>query len=112
MTFTEINNIVSAIATSLKCDYAYSAFKDGKDRNSFIVFYYSGSSDLYADGLNYENIEGLTIEFYSSTKEIESEQTIQSSLNSNGLVYDKVENWINDELLYMTTYTMEVLING
>lgn len=112
MTFEQINTIINSIATALKCDYSYSAFRDGKERDRFIVFYYSGTDDLYADGTNFSNIEGLTIEFYSSKKEIENEQTIQSMLNSSGLVFDKVETWINDELLYLSRYTTEVLING
>ena len=112
MTFKQIGTMISELATALKCDYAYSAFKDGKARNRFLVFYYSGSDDLYADGLNYQNIEGLTIEFYSPTKDINAEKTIKETLNSHGLTFDKSSVWVNDEKVILTSYTMEVLING
>ena len=111
MTFEQINTMMNALATALQCDYAYSAFKSGT-RNRFLVFYYSGNDDLYADGQNYQDITNLVIEFYAPTKEIDSETTIKTTLNSYGLTFDKSCVWIDSEKVFMTTYNTEVLING
>lgn len=109
MTYQEVNNLISEIATALKCEYAYSTFKDGK-RDRFIIFFYDGSDDLFADNENYQSIENLRIDFYSATKEIDSEQTIQSILKAHELGYDKNTSYISSEQIHMTTYNTEVLI--
>lgn len=111
MTFENVNSIISEIATALKCDYAYSSFKDGKARNPFLVFYYSGSDDVYADCINYANIEALNIEFYSSNKEIESEQTIRQILASHDISFDTNCVWVDSEKVFLTTFMTEVVIN-
>ena len=111
MTYTEVNSLMNELATTLKCDYANSAFKSGK-RSRFLIFYYENSDDLYADGKNYQGIESLVIEFYSPTKEIESEKTINSILNAYDLAFSKTDAYINSEALHLTTYNTEVIING
>lgn len=111
MTYEAIGTLMESLATALKCDYAYSNFKDNKTRNRFLIFYYDGSEDFYADGENYKNIENLTIEFYSNIKELETEKTIQTALKNSGLTYSKNETWIDSEKLFMTSYFTEVLIN-
>lgn len=110
MTTKQINTMVAAIAAALKCDYAYSHFNE--PHNRFLVFYYQGDDDVYADGQNYQNIAELVIEFYTPTKELNSEKTIKTMLNNYGLSCDKVETWINDEKVFMTQYNTEVIING
>ena len=111
MTNEEVNTLISGIATAIKCDYAYSLFKSGK-RTRFLIFYYNGADDLYADGTNYQEIDHLTVEFYAPKKEINTEKTIQKMLNDAGLTYDKFSAYISSESLNLTTYTMEVIING
>lgn len=111
MTYAEIKNIIAAIAAALKCEFAYSCFKTGK-RSRFLIFYYENSDDVYADGENYKGIENLVIEFYSPTKEIDNENTIQTMLKASGLSYSKTSAYINSEALHITTYNLEVMING
>ena len=110
MTYEQINGMIAEIATELKCDYAYSAFKEGK-HNRFLIFYYDDSDDLFADNENYQSIENLVIEFYSPNKEIKSERKIQQILKAHEIAYDKATAYISDEHINMTTYTTEVLIN-
>lgn len=111
MTYQDVKTMMTSLATALKCDYAYSAFKSGT-RSRFLIFYYEGNDDLFADGQNFQSIEQLTIEFYSPTKEINSEATIKTTLNSYGLAFSKTSAYINAEALNMTKYTMEAIISG
>lgn len=110
MTYENINTLMNELATALKCEYAYQAFKQGK-RTRFLIFYYDGSDDFYADDINYKGIEELVIEFYSPNKEITTEKTIQSILTSHGLTYTKNSVYIGSEKMNMTTYNTEVIIN-
>lgn len=111
MTYEQVNTLISAIATAIKCEYAYSAFKSGK-RSRFLIFYYDDSDNFFADGTTYADIENLVIEYYSPNKDIKSEKTIQSLLTAAEIPYQKASVYINDEALHMTRYDTEVLING
>lgn len=110
MTYEQVKGMIADIATELKCEYAYSAFKGGK-RNRFLIFFYGDSDDLFADNENYQSIETLVIEFYSPNKDIKAERKIQQILNAHEITYDKTTTFISDEHINMTTYTTEVLIN-
>lgn len=78
----------------------------------FVVYHYGNNNDFKADDENYQQIEELTIEFYSDSKDFEGEKTIEGILKDNHIAYFKEEDYIDSEKMHMTTYTMEVLING
>ncbi|GEM_PF-5505552 len=111
MTYQDINVIISDLTQKLKCDYANSFFKDGKKRSNFLIFYFSDSSDIYADGINYQEKCNLTIEYYSPAKDFKSEKTIKDFLKSKDLSYSYQNAYINSEKIHLTTFNMEVLIN-
>lgn len=78
----------------------------------FICYYYTGDNDLKADDVNYQKIRQLTIELYCDNKNFTLESAVESALTSNGFVYSKYEEYIDDEKMYMTTYEMEVVITN
>ena len=91
--------------------YAYDQFKDGTQQAPpFICFYYGASNDLYADGINYQRIDSLTIEFYSDCKDIDKELQIEAVLMAAGLPFAKYEQSLEDEKMHETVYELQVLI--
>ena len=70
------------------------------------------NDDLAADNTNYQPIVELIVELYSDVKDFEHETTVETALNSAGLVYDKRTSYIESERMYLTTYTTEVLITN
>lgn len=78
----------------------------------YIVYFYPSSNDMYADGLNYQKINGTMVELYTKTKDFALEDSIEAALTSAGLSWSKEENYIESERLYMVAYDLEVLING
>ena len=101
----------AAMIASVGLPNAYDHF-DSPQTPPFVCFLYSGNDPFTADDRNYVQIEGLTIELYADNKDFEHERAIEDVLNANDLPFDKDCTYLNDERLYMTTYTMEVLING
>ena len=77
----------------------------------FICFYYPGSDDYHADNLNYVRIDQLIVELYTDSKSFDDEAAVENVLNAYGMTFAKDEAYISDEKMYMTTYTMEVIIN-
>lgn len=108
MTYKEIATMVAAIGVP----YAYYQFPDGTDQACpFVCFFFEGSDDFIADGTNYQRIRPLSIELYTDAKDFELEETVESLLNSYGLVYDREETYLDSEHMNMVTYTADVLIN-
>ena len=107
MTYKEIASMISGIGLP----YAYYQFpEDTPQVPPFICFYYEGSSDLYADCINYQRITGLTIEFYSDAKDFDREAAIEAALTAAQLTYSKSERFIDSERMHETVYELEVLI--
>lgn len=77
----------------------------------FICYYYPQNDDFSADNCNYVRINQLVIELYTDNKDFALEDALESVFTRNDMRFDKTEVYIDDEKMYMTTYTMEVIIN-
>lgn len=109
MSLQEIANIIA----EMDIPFAYRAFEDGTDQQPpFICYLYTGNIPEPADNINYVKIETLAIELYTNQKDFVLEETVEAVLDKYELAYDREEVWLSDEQMQMTTYTMEVLING
>ena len=109
MTYQEIAQMVDEF--NLPYEYHHFDEKSGQ-QPPFVVFYYPGIDDLYADNINYQRITQLTIELYTDEKDFENESVIEEKLTEYGLSYEKTEVYIDTEKMYEVIYTMEVVING
>ena len=107
MTFTEIATMIQGVGVP----YAYYQFDETGQAPPFICFYYFGGNDFKADDLNYQKIEQLVIELYTKNKDFELEATVESALNNAGLVYSRLETYINTEHMYQVVYTTNVVIH-
>ena len=107
MTYKEVATMIAGFGLP----YAYYQFPDGTDQACpFLCFYFESSNDLSADDTNYQKIRPLTIELYTDNKDFTTEATIESGLNSNGLVYSREESYIDSERMYMVASTTEIVI--
>ena len=102
---------VAQMIASLNKPYAYYQFPEGTAQDPpFICFFFDGADDMTADNTNYQKIEHLIIELYTDQKDFTLEATAESVLNASGLVYNKAEQFIDTEKLYLTVYDMDVVI--
>lgn len=109
MRYKEVTNIIRDIGLPS----AYRSFpKEIAKSPPYIVYYYTGNNDLYADNINYQTIVNLRIELYTREKEFEIEKHVESALTGAELTYDKDEIYIDDEEMYEIVYESEVIING
>lgn len=108
MTYQEIAKMIEGIGLP----YAYYQFEEKTGQEPpFICFYYPEDSDLHADNVNYQSISNLIIELYTDEKNFLYEQKVEQTLKENGLSWHKEETYIDEELMYMVAYNMEVCIN-
>lgn len=108
MTYKDVADMVDEIGIPS----AYHHFdEDTEQQPPFVVFYYPGTDDLYADNRNYVRICPLTIELYTDEKDFALENTVAGVLMSHGISYSETEQYISSEKMWQITYETEVLIN-
>ena len=107
MTIEEVAELIE----SCGLEWRYSHFND-TPALPYIVYYYPAENDVRADNSNYVNKRQLFLELYTKTKDTETEETIEGVLRGAGLSWYKQTDFLNDELIFQTTYEMEVIING
>lgn len=76
----------------------------------FVCFFFEDSDDFTADNKNYQKIRPLSIELYTDAKDYGLEQTVEDLLDSYDLPYSREETYIENERLYMVTYTTDIII--
>lgn len=109
MTYQEIASMVESIGLP----YAYYQFPEGTGQAPpFVIFFYSQTSDVYADEQNYVRKPVLNIELYTSEKDFVLEAQVEGIISGKGLTYYKEENFIASENMWQIAYEMEVIING
>lgn len=102
---------VAQMVDSIGLPYAYYQFdEDTAQAPPFVVFFFSTSNDLYADQTNYQRIDSLSIEFYSSEVDFDTEETIETILNDAGLTFYKEQSFIESERIWQTAYDMEIVL--
>jgi len=102
---------VAQMVDSIGLPYAYYQFdEDTAQAPPFVVFFFSSSNDLYADQTNYQRIDSLSIEFYSSEVDFDTEETIETILNDAGLTFYKEQSFIESERIWQTAYDMEIVL--
>ena len=107
MTYKDVAAMVSSVGVAC----SYYQFPEGTEQKCpFICFYFEGSNDFAADGTNYQKIRPLSIELYTVSKDFELENTVETILNENGLVYSREESYLDSERMYLVTFMTEIII--
>ena len=77
----------------------------------YIYFSYTDRADFHADGINYAKITQLTIELCTVAPDFVLQNAIETALTAQEMTFDQPDQEYDDgELLYITTYTTEVLL--
>ena len=108
MTYLEIAQMVQGIGLP----FTYFDFPDDTEEAPPYICYYYDYNDYKADNENYVTRNTLYIDFYAANRDFTHEQTIESTLKTNGFSYGKEVVFNESERLWQTRYTTEVLING
>lgn len=109
MTYKEIAAVVSQIGIPA----AYYQFPEGTEQATpFVCWYISGTDNFAADDTVYAETADLVIEVYTDNKDFALERKTAKILNDAGLVWDRVENWIESERMLQEVYNTAVLITA
>ncbi len=107
MTYKQISTLVSSIGLP----YAYYQFpNDTPQTPPFICFFFDESDDLAADNINYQLIRHIFLELYTSEKDFATEATVETALKGAEIFYNRSEQYLDSERLYMVVYEFEVVV--
>lgn len=108
MTLSELYNILNAIDL-FKDKVAYRAFPEGHAPDLPFICYMATETDNFkADNKVYCVIQNVDVELYTRTKDPAAESALESAFNDNEIVWDKYEEYIDEEHVYQITYELEV----
>ena len=110
MTYKEVAEMIDGIGLPFAYDHFDADPENPAPPPPFICFYFEGSNDLAADDTNYQRIRPLTLELYTDNKDFTLEETVETALNSAGLVFSRSETYIDSERMYMVTFTADIVI--
>ena len=100
MSLTDIYTILNTIP-AFRDKVAYRAFPKGKAPKLPYICYLATQTDNFkADDSVYKVIQGIDIPA--------SEALVEEALQTNGIVWEKYEEYLDDENMYMITYETEV----
>lgn len=95
------------ILQSLELPLAYHHFEEGHSpKPPFLIYMAVGSDNLAADNWAYHKVLLLQVELYTTKKDTQIEQKVESLFDSHRFFFDKVEHFLDSEKLYHITYHM------
>ena len=110
MRYEEVANVIKS--AGFPCAYRTFPPNSTDKVPPYIVYYYTGSDDVYADNINYQEINGMRIELYTRNKDFAAEKALETALRNADISWVKDETFVDSENMYLIIYESEVLING
>lgn len=74
----------------------------------FICYFETGSNNVVADNVVYQNVKQIAIELYTDTKDEETESKVEAALFTAEIPWDKTESFLDKESCYLILYEIEV----
>ncbi|MBQ0111922.1 MAG: hypothetical protein KBT03_02220 [Bacteroidales bacterium] len=66
------------------------------------------SENMFADNMTYQEVMPLNIILHQASRDNTLEASIKSTLNQNHIPYECDTNWDKDNLLYATTFSINL----
>ena len=74
----------------------------------YIIYLFLSSDNFGADNQVFYKTDNFRVELYSDNKDIEAETTIENTLDSASLFYNKEETYIDSEQLFLVAYNINI----
>lgn len=106
MTLADVLTMLKSIDGFAK-KVAYRSFPVRKvPKLPYICYLDTETSNFAADNKVYTVIQSIDIELYSKDKDFASEALIEAKLALNNIVWEKYEEYLEDEQMYEVVYTI------
>lgn len=104
MSLAEFYTLLNSI-TGFADKVAYRQFEENAaPALPFIVYYEDSTDNFKADNKVYQKRRNIVVELYSQEKDVDSEELIEKLFDDNEIPWDKIEEYIDSEHMYMVSY--------
>lgn len=104
MSLAEFYTLLNSI-TGFTDKVAYRQFEENAaPALPFIVYYEDSTDNFKADNKVYQKRRNIVVELYSQEKDVDSEELIEKLFDDNEIPWDKIEEYIDSEHMYMVSY--------
>lgn len=101
---------IATMLSGLNIPTAYYQFPETLEGPPFLCFFYQSNNDMLADDVNYVRIDHLVVELYTDNKDFGLEKQLEGILTDAGMVWEKSEQYLDDERMFEVVYEMDVII--
>lgn len=106
MSLAELYTLLNSI-TGFADKVAYRQFEeDAAPALPFIVYYEESTDNFKADNKVYQKRRNIVVELYTQEKDPNSEELVEKLLDDNSIPWDKIEEYIDSEHMYMNSYSI------
>ena len=103
----------AAILDAIEIPHVYYSFPENNAPElPYFVYYYSGSDNVAADNVAYVEVLQPVIELYTAQKSFTDERAIENALTAAGIFWEKSEDYLTTENMFMVTYELTGVKNG
>lgn len=103
----------AAILDAIEIPHVYYSFPENSAPDlPYFVYYYAGSDNVAADNVAYVEVLTPVIELYTAQKSFTDESAIENALTAAGIFWNKSEDYLTTENMYMVTYEMTGVKNA
>ena len=107
MTYEQVADLLATI----DLPFTYWSFPENEAPTlPYFVFYYPSNDDLSADNINYQTIVNMNLELYSENKDFTLEKRVEDVFTSNGIYFQKSEQYIRNERMHEVLYEVQLII--
>ncbi len=104
-----LKEVVEELLDEVGIEYKYHHFEvEEAIAPPFICWIVPDTDNFAADGKVFFKGESVHIELYTDKKDFELELSIETVLDEKELYWDKAEDYIESEKMYMVTYILTV----
>ena len=82
--------------------------EEEKPEPPYICYYDTGTYNFVADNKVYHIILGVNVELFTKQKDEAAEAAVEAVLDALDLPWEKAPEFLEDENIFLVTYTMEV----
>ena len=108
MTLNQLRSVLESI-DKFQDKVAYRSFKAGEaPKLPFICYQDTSTSNFVADNVVYTVIQEVDVELYTKIKDVESEALLEAKFAEYNIVWDKYEEFIEEENCYEVIYTFSI----
>lgn len=109
MTLPELYNILKATGYPVAYSHFTATPTSPVPSPPYIVYLSSYSSNFNADDVVYKKVDNVQVELYTTKKDLAAEAKLEVALDTNGIVYDSTETYIESEKLFQKIYEVRLI---